>query len=231
MPSSDGRHSDRALSATRAFAFALWAMLGALGFFIPTNAAPRQQPAVTTAQAQEKTRLLDLQRAAVRQLQEASREGASAELVQRALLLASRSLDALGAEPDSSASPPAPAINLAPALREELRHAASSLTTVPSGDTRAVASATRSALALLERLRSQLEGEVALGLTFQGSYSQTKPKEQAYGGHASAMGPAPANTPTPEDGAPVPMTFEEGAHLPTKVYCATGSRTPIRTGG
>ena len=46
---------------------------------------------------------------------------------------------------------------------------------------------------LLEKVRSQLEGEVALGLTFQGSYSQTKPKDPAYGGHASAMGPAPAN--------------------------------------
>ena len=46
-------------------------------------------------------------------------------------------------------------------------------------------------LALLERARVQLEGEVALGLSFEGSYSQTKPKEPAYGGHASGMGPAP----------------------------------------
>ena len=74
-----------------------------------------------------------------------------------------------------------------------------------------VASATGPVLALLEKARAQLEADVALGLTFQGSYSQTKPKDPAYGGHASAMGPAPANVPSPEDGAPVPVTFEVGA--------------------
>ena len=73
-------------------------------------------------------------------------------------------------------------------------------TALASGDLGRLSSSTGPALALLERVRSQLEGEVALGLTFQGSYSQTKPKEQAYGGHASAMGPAPANPPSPEDG-------------------------------
>ena len=88
------------------------------------------------------------------------------------------------------------------------------LTALASGDARAVASATGPVLALLEKARAQLEGDVALGLTFQGSYSQTKPKEPAYGGHASAMGPAPANIPSPEDGAPVPVTFEVGARLP-----------------
>ena len=54
---------------------------------------------------------------------------------------------------------------------------------------------------LLERVRSHLEGEVALGLSFEGSYSQTKPKEPAYGGHASAMGPAPRRCPPPDDGS------------------------------
>jgi hypothetical protein len=41
------------------------------------------------------------------------------------------------------------------------------------------------------------------------------------------MGPAPANTPTPEDGAPVPVTFEEGTHLATKVYCGGPTKDHI----
>jgi hypothetical protein len=76
-------------------------------------------------------------------------------------------------------------------------------------------------------VRAQLAGDVALGLTFQGSYSQTKPKEQAYGGHASAMGPAPANAPSPADGGPVPVTFEEGAHLPAMMYCGGPTKDHI----
>jgi enediyne biosynthesis protein E4 len=76
-------------------------------------------------------------------------------------------------------------------------------------------------LALLERARVQLEGEVALGLSFQGSYSQSKAKEPAYGGHATAMGPAPEPAPAGGDdapGAPSPVSFEEGASLPTRTY-------------
>jgi enediyne biosynthesis protein E4 len=227
MPSSVDRHGDRALSGTRAVALVLSATLGALGAFFPTHAAPRQQPAATAAEAQERTRLLDLQRAAVGQLQEAAREGAPAEQIQRALLSASRSLDALGAEPESTAGSGAPKASLPPAVREELRRAASSLTTVPPGDAPAVVSATRPILALLERVRSQLEGEVALGLSFEGSYRQTKPKEQAYGGHASAMGPAPANVPSPDDGAPVTVAFEEGAQLPARTYCGGPTKDHI----
>jgi enediyne biosynthesis protein E4 len=226
MPPSVDRHGDRALSGTRAVALVLSATLGALGSFIPTNAAPRQQPAAT-AQVDEKTRHLDLQRAAVSQLQEAIREGAPPEQIERALLSASRNLDALGAEPESPARPGAATTSLAPAVREELRRAASSLTTVPPGDTRAVASATRPVLALLERVRSQLEGEIALGLSFEGSYRQTKPTEPAYGGHASAMGPAPANVPSPDDGAPVTVAFEEGARLPARTYCGGPTKDHI----
>ena len=96
-----------------------------------------------------------------------------------------------------------------------------------SRDVRAVASATGPVLLLLENARAQLEGEVALGLTFQGSYAQTKPKDPAYGGHASAMGPAPPNIPSPEDGASVPVTFEVGAALPTKMYCGGPTKDHI----
>ena len=246
MPSSVDRHRDRALSGTRAVALAVSATLGALGAFIPTHAAPRQQAPATGAAAQERTRLLDLQRAAVGQLQEATREGAPADQVQRALQSASRSLAALGADPESPSGPDAPKTGLAPAVREELRRAASSLTTVPPGDSPAVASATRPVLALLERVRSQLEGEVALGLSFEGSYSQTKPREPAYGGHASAMGPAPATVPSPDDGAPVAGRVrggrtaagpdllrrpDEGPHPGVRRAAASRCSTTTATGG
>src|SRR4030095_10841766 len=78
---------------------------------------------------------------------------------------------------------------------------------------------TASSLALLDKVRARLEGEVALGLTFEGSYSQTKPKEPVYGGHASAMGPAPPTMTSPESAAPLVVTFQEGARLPSKMFC------------
>ena len=195
---------------------ALSASLGAIGAFMPTAAAQQAR-----TEAQERTRLLELQRDAVTQLQQAARPGAPADQVRRALLEASRSLEALSAGPDPDIAPATtPATTrLDPSLRADLRRAASELKTLASGDTRSVASATGPVLALLEKARAQLGADVALGLTFQGSYSQTKSKDPASGGHASAMGPAPANIPSPEDGAPVPVTFEVGARLPTKTYC------------
>ena len=202
----------------------LSALLGAIGAFVPTTAAQQAR-----ADAQERTRLLTLQRDAVTQLQQAARPGVPDDQVRRALLDASRSLEALGGGPDPVTAPhtrPA-TTGLDPSLRADLRRAASELKTLASGDTRDVASATGPVLALLEKARAQLEADVALGLTFQGSYSQTKPKDPAYGGHASAMGPAPANIPSPEDGAPVPVTFEVGARLPTKMYCGGPTKDHI----
>jgi hypothetical protein len=214
----------RARSKPPAVVLVLSASLGAIGAFMPTAAAQQAR-----TEAQDRTRLLELQRHAVTQLQQAARPRAPADQVRRALLEASRSLDALSAGPDPG-TPPATTVartTLNPSLRGELRRAASTLRALASGDVRAVASATGPVLALLEHARAQLEGEVALGLAFQGSYTQTKPKDPAYGGHASAMGPAPANTPSPEDGAPVPVTFDVGAQLPTKMYCGGPTKDHI----
>jgi enediyne biosynthesis protein E4 len=218
MDSSADCYRLRARSRSCAVVAALTAALGAIAF-MPTHGA-------TQADAQERARLLELQRATVAQLQQVARDGTPSDEVRQALRDASRSLVTLGAEPDPAAEPPAKP-RLDPGLRTELRRAASELTALASGDPQRVASSVGPILALLEKVRSQLEGEVALGLTFQGSYSQTKPKEAAYGGHASAMGPAPSNAPSPADGAPVPVTFEEGAHLPTKVYCGGPTKDHI----
>ena len=83
-------------------------------------------------------------------------------------------------------------------------------------------------LALLERVQAQLDGEIALGLSLQGSYSQSKPKEAAYGGHATAMGPAPADASSADaDPTPSPVTFEEAGRIPTRTYCGGATKDHI----
>src|SRR4051794_4780168 len=201
----------------RVVAIALTASLGALAVLVQTPAAQQAR-----TDAQERARLLQLQRDAVAQAQQAARPGAAEDQVRGALLNASRTVQQLG----QSARLDAP-------LRADLARAASALAALPSRDTPRVASAISSVLALLDKARQQLESDGVLGLAFQGSYSQTKPKDPAYGGHASSMGPAPANAPNPEDGAPVPVTFEVGARVPSKMYCggATEGTTPHTGGG
>src|SRR3954471_4760446 len=195
----------------RVVVIALTASLGALAVLVQTPAAQQVR-----ADAQERARLLQLQRDAVAQAQQAARPGAAEDQVRGALLNASRTVQQLG----QSARLDAP-------LRADLARAASALAALPSRDTPRVASAISSVLALLDKARQQLESDGVLGLAFQGSYSQTKPKDPAYGGHASSMGPAPANAPNPEDGAPVPVTFEVGARLPSKMYCGGPAKDHI----
>jgi hypothetical protein len=176
----------------------------------------------------ERQRLLRLQREGVELLTRAGRAGVPAEEARRALEDAARRLEALGAEPGAGAqaveAPP-----LAPDLRAELRRTAAELaraSTAAEGRVDAGPS-----LALLERARAQLEGEVALGLTFQGSYSQTMAREPVYGGHASAMGPAPTDPPSPADAGPSPVSFEEGARLPTRTWCGGPTKDHILESG
>ena len=85
-------------------------------------------------------------------------------------------------------------------------------------------------LALLERVRAQLEGEVALGLTFQGNYSQTTAQEPVSGGHASGMGPPPGPPPADDD-APSPVSFEEGPRLPARSCCGGPTKDHILESG
>ena len=215
------------MAISRAVALTVTAALGAFVAFVPASGASRQVPAAVRSEAPERTRLLALQRAAVARLQQAARDTASADDVRRALLDASRSLDALGAEPAPVAPPGTPsAASLPPSLRGDLRRAAAELVALP-GDARDIAAKTAPVLALLESVRAHIEGEVALGLTFQGSYSQTRPKEPVTGGHASAMGPAPPTLPSADDGSPVLVAFEEGARLPARIYCGGPSKDHI----
>jgi enediyne biosynthesis protein E4 len=226
MHSSADRRPVRARNTSRAFVLAMLGALVALAPLAPEYAATHQ-PAAPQSDAPERARLLELHRAAVSQLQQAMRDGTPADHVRRALLDASRSLDALAGEPDRDTSPSAAGTSLSSSLRADLRRSASALTAAASGDVRGATSPAQSALALLDRVRAQLVGDAALDLAFQGSYSRTKPNEPAYGGHASAMGPAPATVPSPDDAAPVPVTFVEGGRLPGKVYCGGPTKDHI----
>jgi len=167
----------------------------------------------------ERSRLLTLQREAVTLLKQAARGDATGEHIRRALRDAGQRFETLSAEPEPpAASDSGSASRIVPALRIELRDAARTLI-----DASRSSAATRfnagPFLALLERVRTHLDGEIALGLTLQGSYRQTRAKEPAYGGHASAMGPAPVDAPSlDDDSAPSPVTFEVAAQLPTRTY-------------
>jgi hypothetical protein len=204
-------------------------------------AATRQTPADKPPNP-ERTRLLALQRDAVSLLEKSARESAAgardkppADDVRRAWLEAGRQLEALGAEPASGAAPGATpeaavASPIAPALRAELRRAGRELADASRSVTPRQVD-TRPYLALLARARAELEGESASGLNFLGSYRETGAKEPAYGGHASAMGPAPVAAPAEDDTAPSPVTFEEGARLPTRTYCGGPTKDHVLESG
>jgi hypothetical protein len=70
-------------------------------------------------------------------------------------------------------------------------------------------------------------------LDFQGSYSEPKVKEPAYGGHASAMGPPPAPLPglASGSGAPSPVQFEEVPGPWEKTYCGGPTKDHILESG
>ncbi len=176
-------------------------------------------------------RLVAAHREAVSLLQQASRADATAQDVRRAVREASRRFELLAAEPassgttDSSDKP-----RLAPELRAELRKVAGELVAFANAAPGQRFDAAPY-LALLERVRTQLEGEIALGLSLRGSYSQTQAKERVYGGHASAQGPAPADSAAPGDEGPSPVSFEEGARLSTRTYCGGPTKDHVLESG
>jgi hypothetical protein len=215
------------------FGFCLVAFVTSLGLCAIGPAATQSQVR-SPAAIPDRTRLLGLQREAVSLLKQAARADAPNDDARRAVLEAGHRLEALGAEPDpepdrGAASDAATKPLIDPSLRADLRRAAAELAAFAKTQSNAPSSRLDAGpfLALLEKVRNQLEGEVALGLSFQGSYSQTKPKEPAYGGHASAMGPAPAPMPSPDDASPSPVTFDEAPRLATKTYCGGATKDHI----
>src|SRR5918995_1637818 len=191
------------------------------------GAVMTQTPGARRSDASDGSRLFQLQREAVSLLKRAARADASIDEVRPAVNDAVKRFEALGAEPDTLVGSELGTSRLPPPLRAELRRAARELSAAsPPGSQWRVD--TSPFLALLERVRVQLEGEIALGLTLEGSYSQTKPKEPAYGGHASTMGPAPPDAHTSGDHpAPSPASFREGGRLPTITFGGSPTKDHI----
>jgi hypothetical protein len=154
----------------------------------------------------------------------------------RELGAALAALAAEAAGTGATGTPGPPAARLPPPLLESLTRAGQALSTIaasPAATPAALAAARgaravddRQLAALLERVRIALEAGAGLGLTFQGSYAQSRPKETVYGGHASAMGPAPV-TPPSTDGLRSPVTFVERPTLPTRTYAGGPTKDHI----
>ncbi|HEY8233173.1 MAG TPA: CRTAC1 family protein [Vicinamibacteria bacterium] len=186
------------------------------------------QTAAPSPAAAERARLLKLQREAV-ELVKAAAKAPSPDAARRALSDSAVRLDELGREPVAAAAPQAALLR--PELRAELREAARALRAASDRPGRFDAAPS---LAVLEKARAQLEGEIALGLDFQGSYSQSKPKEPVYGGHASAMGPAPAQVASADDVAsegPSAVELAEPTRLEARTYCGGPTKDHILESG
>jgi len=198
MISRSDRH--RIGGGPRAVVLALTAVLGAL---CVVAAATQQAAGPPVDDNQVRAALAETLRTTITNLRTASREGASDDEVRRALSGARQGFETLA---------DAKALAMPDALRNELHAAASKLAELANAPSPAGSSSIEPFLALLERVRPHLGSDLAPGLNFEGSFSQSRPKEPVYGGHASAMGPAPAPVPV-DDGTPVPVSFEEGARL------------------
>ena len=158
-----------------------------------TAGATRQTsaPAPAAAADGERLRLAGLRLDATTLLTRAARPDTAADVRRAALRDAADRLRALGAEPAAGSGARTHPSGRRPAKR--LRASAETVAAAAAAaDTRLDAAPI---LALLERARVRLEGEVALGLTFEGGYSQSKVKDPVYGGHATGMGPAARHLP------------------------------------
>jgi len=185
--------SDRRLigDGPRAVVLALSMVLGALYAFPSATQQAARPPEGNQAGAP----LAEIFRTTIANLRNATRDGASTDEARRALSGARQGFETLA---------DAKALTLPDSLRNELHAAASKLAELANTPPSPGSSSLDPFLALLERLRPHLGGDLAPGLNFEGSFSQSRPKEPVYGGHASAMGPAPARWSRPMTGRPFP---------------------------
>lgn len=138
-------------------------------------------------------------------------KGAGSAEAKRLLEKASGQLEALAADAGSAPLPPE--------LQRQLRSAAEELRERSSD----------ASPELIDRCVRLLASVGPLGLSFQGSYSQPKASEPAYGGHSSATAPPPPDAPKPAKSSPV--TFEEPARLALKTYCGGPTKDHIVESG
>jgi len=194
-----------------------WLDLGPMGHPLPRFlllalllSAGAGAPADTRAAIEQQKKAC----AALDQAAKAAGAGQAAEF-SRLLKDVARRMDSLAATP-----------SIAPELKKELKTAATDLRA------RAQAPPARfspeDSLRLLERVGAAL-GASPPDLAFQGSYSQTKVQEPAYGGHASAMGPPPEAAPS--TGGPSPVQFELVPGLTEKAFCGGRTKDSILESG
>jgi len=187
-------------------------------------AAAMQSPAASPSPSSSPARLLELRQQATGLLEQASRAGVAPRERERLIGEAGLRMEALDNE----------ATALPATLRADLRRAAGELREAAqerAEQTRPFDA--RPYLDLLDRARAPLQAAAALGLGFQGSYSQSKPKEPVYGGHASAMGPPPMAGPAAGDTdlGPSPAQFEEVPALTARTYCGGPTKDHILESG
>jgi hypothetical protein len=187
--------------------------------------ATAQEPAAATRS--DDTPLLEIHADAGRLVEEAE-AAREREVLRKLLASAAERLEALAERGAEGASLPGP-------LADELRDAAAELRALAEGRRSSSAFSAERYRSLLERTRDALAapGGIPLGLTFQGSFSQSRVEEPVYGGHASAMGPAPMEM-TAADPVAVgvsPARFEERAPLETRTYCGGPGKDHILESG
>jgi hypothetical protein len=156
------------------------------------------------------TRLLGMDAEAVRLLRRAADAAAAGDRSESGRLLkeAAQQIQTLAGE-----------TSLPPEVRRALEGAASGLRAQADQPPRTLS--LDSSMRLLERVSALLTATTTTTLPFQGSYSQPKVAEPAYGGHASAMGPPPETASA--KGGPSPAQFEEVPGLTEKTF--GGGRT------
>ena len=121
-------------------------------------------------------------------------------------------------------------LRLPPELKRELEGAAAELREAAQGRrSEGLPESIDRWLKMLAAVGAQLERAAPLGLAFQGSFSQPKTIEPAYGGHSSAMGPPPRVAPKPAESSPV--TFEEPTRLAFKTYSGGPTKDHIIESG
>jgi hypothetical protein len=189
-----------------------------LVFLCLLGSGPASAPGAPGPATSAHARLLELKQEAADLLQRAAHPMVAPDEGRRLAGEAARRIEGLSAEE-----------TLSVALRGELRQAARALRDGAPGPASGPGAAY--SLELLGRVQAELEASF-LGLDFQGSYSQSKPKEPVYGGHASAMGPAPRPD-LPEDApaGPSPAQFEEGPALAARTYCGGPTKDHILESG
>ena len=158
--------SDRRLigDGPRAVVLALSIVLGALYAFPSATQQAGRPPEGNQAGAP----LAEIFRTTITNLRNATRDGASTDEARRSLSGARQGFETLA---------DAKALTLPDSLRNELHAAASKLAELANAPPSPGSSSIDPFLALLERLRPHLGADLAPGLNFEGSFSQSRPKE------------------------------------------------------